>query len=120
MSLAGLVSVIADDPQLRRALDAAGTGARDGDAVRDGGGDLIGPPELRPFLAASFAAEVGRFVLAVTATAREAEELTGALTSLLPAQTVAVFPAWETLPHERLSPRSDTVGQRLEIGRAHV
>ena len=25
------------------------------------------------------------------------------------------FPAWETLPHERLSPRSDTVGQRLAV-----
>src|SRR5699024_6860754 len=25
------------------------------------------------------------------------------------------YPAWETLPHERLSPRSDTVGARLEL-----
>ena len=25
------------------------------------------------------------------------------------------FPGWETLPHERLSPRSDTVGQRLAV-----
>ncbi|NED53958.1 hypothetical protein G3I24_24060, partial [Micromonospora aurantiaca] len=28
---------------------------------------------------------------------------------------VAHFPAWETLPHEKLSPRSDTVGQRLAV-----
>jgi transcription-repair coupling factor (superfamily II helicase) len=28
---------------------------------------------------------------------------------------VAYFPGWETLPHERLSPRSDTVGQRLAV-----
>ncbi|HEY1918045.1 MAG TPA: transcription-repair coupling factor [Streptosporangiaceae bacterium] len=119
MSLAGLLSVIADDPQLRRALNAAGAGAAPDASAADAGGrqggDLVGPAELRPFLAASFAAEAGRFVLAVTATAREAEELTDALTSLLPAQTVAVFPAWETLPHERLSPRSDTVGQRLAV-----
>ena len=27
----------------------------------------------------------------------------------------ADFPAWETLPHERLSPRSDTVGKRLAV-----
>ena len=26
-----------------------------------------------------------------------------------------LFPSWETLPHERLSPRADTVGQRLEV-----
>ena len=25
----------------------------------------------------------------------------------------ALFPSWETLPHERLSPRADTVGRRL-------
>ncbi len=28
---------------------------------------------------------------------------------------VADYPAWETLPHERLSPRSDTVGRRLAV-----
>ncbi len=56
-----------------------------------------------------------RFVLAVTATAGEAEELTAALGSLLGPSNVACFPAWETLPHERLSPRSDTSGQRLAV-----
>src|SRR5690606_3791855 len=34
---------------------------------------------------------------------------------LVPADQVAVYPAWETLPHERLSPRSDTVGRRLAV-----
>ncbi len=56
-----------------------------------------------------------RFVLAVTATAREAEDLTAALGSLLPEGATAYFPPWETLPHERLSPRSDTSGQRLAV-----
>ncbi len=28
---------------------------------------------------------------------------------------VEYFPAWETLPHERLSPRADTVGRRLAV-----
>jgi transcription-repair coupling factor (superfamily II helicase) len=28
---------------------------------------------------------------------------------------VEEFPSWETLPHERLSPRSDTVGRRLHV-----
>ena len=54
-------------------------------------------------------------MLAVTATAREAEELTAALGSLLPDGAAAYFPPWETLPHERLSPRSDTSGQRLAV-----
>ena len=55
------------------------------------------------------------FALAVTATAREAEELAAALGSLLGEDCVGYFPAWETLPHERLSPRSDTSGQRLAV-----
>ena len=34
---------------------------------------------------------------------------------LLDPESVAFYPAWETLPHERLSPRSDTVGRRLAV-----
>jgi transcription-repair coupling factor (superfamily II helicase) len=117
MSLAGLLSVIADDPSLREALGKTG-------ASRGGrnGADFTAPPALRPFLAAALTGlppEHGgqdrRFVLAVTATAREAEELSDALSSLLPDGSVAYFPAWETLPHERISPRSDTSGRRLAV-----
>ncbi|PAK93110.1 transcription-repair coupling factor [Brevibacterium casei CIP 102111] len=53
--------------------------------------------------------------LIVTATTREAEDLARSLADWVPADSIAVFPSWETLPHEKLSPRSDTVGQRLEI-----
>ncbi|MDO4888728.1 MAG: transcription-repair coupling factor, partial [Actinomycetaceae bacterium] len=55
--------------------------------------------------------------VAVTATGRGADELAGALRAYLPADSVEVFPAWETLPHERLSPRSDTVARRLRVQR---
>ncbi|HEY6501576.1 MAG TPA: DEAD/DEAH box helicase, partial [Streptosporangiaceae bacterium] len=120
MSLAGILSTVADDPRLSRALDigraetrAAGAG---GDAPRVlPGVDLVAPSSLRPVLTAAIAAELGQFVLAVTATAREAEDLTAALGSFLPGNRVVCFPGWETLPHERLSPRSDTVGQRLAV-----
>ena len=57
----------------------------------------------------------GTPLLVVTATGREAEETAVALRSYLPAEDVAVMPAWETLPHERLSPRADTVAQRLSV-----
>ncbi|NMH95522.1 hypothetical protein HF519_29065, partial [Pseudonocardia bannensis] len=40
-----------------------------------------------------------------------------AAADLLGADAVAVLPSWETLPHERLSPRPDTVGRRLTIFR---
>jgi transcription-repair coupling factor (superfamily II helicase) len=113
MSLAGLLAAVAEDPQLRTALesqpDTPGSGER----------DLVAPPALRPLVSAALAAGIGdnpaRFVLAVTATAREAEDLTAALRAFLPPPSVATFPGWETLPHERLSPRSDTVGQRIAV-----
>lgn len=54
-------------------------------------------------------------LLVVTATSREAEDLTAALGCVLDPDVVADFPSWETLPHERLSPRSDTVGRRLAV-----
>jgi transcription-repair coupling factor (superfamily II helicase) len=102
MSLSGLLDLVTADPGLAAALD------RSGDDV-----NLIAPPALRPFGVAALARQ--RPVLAVTATGREAEDLAAALTCLLDENSVAVFPAWETLPHERLSPRSDTVGQRLAV-----
>jgi transcription-repair coupling factor (superfamily II helicase) len=117
MSLQGLLRVITGDPELNRALTEAASPASEG-------GDLIAPAELRPYLAAVLAGaadqspggnQAHRFVLAVTATNREAEELTEALGSLLPEGAAAYFPPWETLPHERLSPRSDTSGQRLAL-----
>jgi transcription-repair coupling factor (superfamily II helicase) len=123
VSLAGLLSVISRDPVLAGALRAAdATGADHAGAGRTaaGGGDFAAPPALRPFLAAALAGSQpasgqGRFVLAITASAREAEELTDGLTSLLPGDQVAYFPAWETLPHERISPASDTCGRRLAV-----
>ena len=112
MSLAGLLAAVAEDPQLRTAL-ASDPSAPGGER------DLVAPPALRPLVAAALAAGTtgvpGRFVLAVTATAREADDLTAALRSFLPPESVATFPGWETLPHERLSPRSDTVGQRIAV-----
>ena len=65
--------------------------------------------------AAGSAEASGTPLLVVTATGREAEETALALRSYLPAEDVAVMPAWETLPHERLSPRADTVAQRLSV-----
>ncbi|WP_310529875.1 CarD family transcriptional regulator, partial [Nocardioides sp.] len=76
--------------------------------------DLTGPAAVRPLVVKGLA-DAGRTVLAVTATAREAEDLVVELADLLDPSTVAYYPSWETLPHERLSPRSDTVGRRLAV-----
>src|SRR3954466_14715868 len=105
MNLPGLLDLLAPDPALRAAVEGVGTPTV----------DLSAPPGMRPFLIAALAARAGRPVLAVTATSREAEDLVDALQSLLPAESGVDYPAWETLPHERLSPRADTVGRRLAV-----
>jgi len=110
VTLAGLLDAVVADPALASAVGAAGTEAL----------DLTAPEPLRPFVVAALAADVrrggaGRPVLAVTATTREAEDLAAALQCLLPPDVVVVYPSWETLPHERLSPRADTVGRRLAV-----
>jgi transcription-repair coupling factor (superfamily II helicase) len=106
MSLAGLLAAAAPQPQLRQAL-------AEELALPDQARDLVAPTALRPVIAAALAAK--RFTLVVTATAREAEDLTAAMQAFLGEPNVALFPGWETLPHERLSPRSDTVGQRIAV-----
>ncbi|MEV5122305.1 transcription-repair coupling factor [Streptomyces decoyicus] len=111
MSLTGLLDAVVRDPALAEALQAATDGNRPHV-------DLVGPPAARPLAVAALAREAGRPVLAVTATGREAEDLAATLRSLVPAgedNSVVEFPSWETLPHERLSPRSDTVGRRLAV-----
>ncbi|EUA29944.1 transcription-repair-coupling factor domain protein [Mycobacterium xenopi 4042] len=50
----------------------------------------------------------------VTATNRAADDLTAELRGVH-GDAVALFPSWETLPHERLSPGVDTVGARLMV-----
>lgn len=54
-------------------------------------------------------------ILLVTPTGRRAEAIGPALGALLPGAEVMHFPAWETLPHERLSPSAEIVGNRLEV-----
>jgi transcription-repair coupling factor (superfamily II helicase) len=76
------------------------------------------PAGARSFAIAKQAQEAP--VLVVTATAREAEDLVDEVVELLGDDLVAFYPAWETLPHERLSPRSDTVGRRLAVLRRLV
>jgi len=54
-------------------------------------------------------------LLAVAPTGRRAESVGDALRALVPEAVVLHFPAWETLPHERLSPSAETVGRRLDV-----
>ncbi|MCH6232266.1 transcription-repair coupling factor [Microbacterium sp. CFH 31415] len=54
-------------------------------------------------------------ILLITPTGRRSESIGPALGALLPGADVLHFPAWETLPHERLSPSPEIVGNRLDV-----
>jgi transcription-repair coupling factor (superfamily II helicase) len=107
VSLKPLADAVLADATLHQAMADA-----EGGLVR--ALDLTGPEALRPFVVAGLV-RAGRTVLAVTPTGREAEDLVAQLGDLVDPATVGYYPSWETLPHERLSPRSDTVGRRLAV-----
>jgi transcription-repair coupling factor (superfamily II helicase) len=102
----GLLSAALADPGLAAVLASAGR-----PTLR-----IEGPPALRPLIAGALAgAEGSATTLVVTATEREADDLAAAVSDLVGADALVVLPSWETLPHERLSPRADTVGRRVSI-----
>ena len=110
MTLQRLAALVATEPTVSQALADRLDGLQEL--------DLQAPESLRPFLTQALATQAT--VLAVTATARESEDLVADLGEMLGSDNVAYYPAWETLPHERLSPRSDTVGRRLAVLRRLV
>ncbi len=54
-------------------------------------------------------------VVLIAATERAAQDFANSLRDFIAESSIAIFPAWETLPHERLSPSSDTVGRRMAV-----
>jgi len=110
MSLGALLGPLRSDPAIAELVRLASiTGATQH--------SITAPSAAHAFVLAEIAAKdgAGRPMLAVVATAREAEDLVASLRSLVPDAGVAEFPAWETLPHERLSPGVDTVGRRTAV-----
>jgi len=120
MSLTPLLDVFVTDPTVKDILKlgapCSASGTTSGvPAVLDIAVSVGARPPLIAALAGAHEASRRTPILAVTATGREAEDLVAALRCFLPTDAVADFPSWETLPHERLSPRSDTVGRRLAV-----
>ncbi len=93
----------------REALDAA---SLDGDVSLVDGLDA---PLLAGLVEARRQRGLPPVLLVVVPTSRRVEALAAALRALLPGAQVREFPAWETLPHERLSPSTEIVGRRLEV-----
>src|ERR1700722_6702814 len=102
--IAGLVELALRAPTLQRLIELA--------ADRPDELALVGPASSRLFVTSALARQGP--LLVVTATGREAGDLSAELRGVF-GDSVAVFPSWETLPHERLSPGVDTVGTRLML-----
>lgn len=75
------------------------------------GGLISCPPPMRALVAAKLAQR--RPLVLITPTRTEAETLRDDIAAYVGDDAVSVFEAWETLPHERLSPQPATVGARL-------
>ena len=109
MILEGLIAALSRAKTFEHALESAKRSA-----------DFSLVDGLRaPLLAGLLTRKGGpRMALAIVATGRESEALRRSLASYLPDATIVEFPAWETLPHERLSPSAETVGKRIAALRA--
>ncbi|HTK15724.1 MAG TPA: transcription-repair coupling factor [Acidimicrobiia bacterium] len=102
-ALAGLTTLLGPDP-----IVAAATAGR--------ARPIAVPEPARALFAATLATTTARrpVVLAVP-TGVEAERLAADLREYLGAGAVELFPAWETLPFERVSPAIETMGRRLRV-----
>ncbi|MDQ1373409.1 MAG: hypothetical protein QOJ09_747, partial [Actinomycetota bacterium] len=75
---------------------------------------LAVPEPARAFTVAGLAHLSGRHpIIVATPTATDAERVAHDLRAFLGNDEVDVFPAWETLPFERVSPSVETMGRRL-------
>ncbi len=103
MSLTELPSLLRDEPGLTRALG-------------DPSARIAVVEVARPMAIAALAQLSGRRPLVVACpTGASAGQLFDDLTQFMPEGDVVHFPAWETLPFERVSPSVETMGQRLEV-----
>ncbi|MEA2446575.1 MAG: hypothetical protein QOK47_212, partial [Actinomycetota bacterium] len=73
------------------------------------------PEPARPFVLAAAVQHTGRPVLAITARGDEAEHLARDIHAFLGRSGAEVFPGWEVLPGEPLSPSVETMGRRLNV-----
>ncbi|MBB3602182.1 transcription-repair coupling factor (superfamily II helicase) [Mycolicibacterium sp. BK556] len=102
--IAGLVDLALTAPEFVQLTERA--------AERPAELTLVGPASSQLYTACALAR--GGPLLVVTATGRVADDLTAELRGVF-GDAAAMFPSWETLPHERLSPGVDTVGARLML-----
>ncbi|GAA2006542.1 transcription-repair coupling factor [Microbacterium ulmi] len=108
MTVPGIVRALEQAESFRDAVAAASVDA-DFSLVEG-----LDAPALAALVERRRAAGRPAALLVVAPTGRRTESLAPAIAALLPGAQVLHFPAWETLPHERLSPSPEIVGRRLD------
>lgn len=108
MSLSGILELLAQYPPIVR----IGELAQDPSAALL---DVHAPTSAHPLVAAALIHATQAPALIITASGQSAEDVAAMVRDFVPHAQVAVFPSWETLPHERLSPSADTVGRRTLV-----
>jgi transcription-repair coupling factor (superfamily II helicase) len=78
-------------------------------------GAITAPEPARPFLLAALVRHLNKPVLAITSRQEEAEHLARDIHAFLGRDGAEVFPGWEVLPGEPLSPSVETMGRRLHV-----
>ena len=102
MNLHRIPSLVAQDPTVAGAFT--------------GKNGTLGCPEVARAVVLGAMASLhpqATFVVA-TSTGSAAAQLVDDLQVYLPANDVVLYPAWETLPFERISPNVETMGKRME------
>ncbi|MCI4659397.1 transcription-repair coupling factor [Cryobacterium zhongshanensis] len=107
MTLHGVIATLSRASTFERALACAG---RDADFSLTEG---LRAPVLAALLEQRARLGKAPALLVITATGRESEYLHDNLDCFTEDAEIIGFPAWETLPHERLSPSAEIVGKRL-------
>ena len=101
--LGELASTLSFDPALNAALGAKSA-------------SIVCADHTWPLLLSGLAQRTeNQIVVVATPTGLMAGQLHDDLVAFLPERDVALFPAWETLPFERVSPNVETMGKRLEV-----
>ncbi|MDO8361275.1 MAG: CarD family transcriptional regulator, partial [Actinomycetota bacterium] len=103
MSLASLPRLLRSEPALTQALgDPSG---------------FVAVPESARAVSLAALAQLGdrRPLVVACPTGTDAGQLYDDLVAYMPEGEVVLFPAWETLPFERVSPSVETMGRRLQV-----
>ena len=100
--LAPLPRLLAEEPAIRGVIARA---------------DVVAIPDAARAIAIAAIAGITtrRPVLVAVPTRDEADRIAHDLAAFLPERDVELFPAWETLPFERVSPALETMGRRLRV-----